>query len=85
MTRRVLGRLLVGWQWESAVPLEAFRRLLPDLATLLGNDYFQPVDPDTRQTRGFVKKVTVALKRNGSQKTLDVTDKVGKREAEGQP
>jgi hypothetical protein len=64
-------------QWEAAVPLEAFVRLLPDMATLLGNDYFSPVDPKTRQAKGFVKRVTVVLTATGRQRIGDVTDKVG--------
>lgn len=35
--------------------------LLPDWATLSGNDFFFPTDPATGQSRGFVKKVTVPL------------------------
>lgn len=64
-------------QWEAAVPLEAFVRLLPDMATLLGNDYFSPVDPKTRQAKGFVKRATVVLTATGRQRIGDVTDKVG--------
>lgn len=35
--------------------------LLPDLATLPGNDFFFPTDPLSGQSRGFEKKVTVPL------------------------
>lgn len=35
--------------------------LLPDLATLSGNDFFAPTDPLSGQSRGFVKRPTVPL------------------------
>lgn len=36
--------------------------LLPDFATLCGNDYFAPTDRLSGQSKGFVKKVTVPLR-----------------------
>jgi hypothetical protein len=43
-------------QWRKAVPLDKFRRLLPDYATLLGNDFFGMDQP------GFNKIVTLRVR-----------------------
>ena len=53
---------MVSFQGNKMVhSLAGFRRLLPDLACLLGNDFFSPTDPLSGQSKGFVKKVTVPL------------------------
>lgn len=54
---------MVSFQDNKAVAhsLAGFRRLLPDLACLLGNDFFFPTDSLSGQSKGFVKKVTVPL------------------------
>ena len=54
---------MVNFQGNKMVAhsLAGFRRLLPDLACLLGNDFFFPTDPLSGQSKGFVKKVTVPL------------------------
>lgn len=53
---------MVAFQGNKMVhSLAGFRRLLRDLACLLGNDFFFPTDPLSGQSKGFIKKVTVPL------------------------
>ncbi|GAB5037831.1 Hypothetical protein NocV09_11300010 [Nannochloropsis oceanica] len=57
----LLRTVMFQGNYVGAHSLTGFRRLLPDLACLLGNDFFFPTDPLSGQSKGFVKKVTIPL------------------------